>query len=334
MFFFKITSLYISFFLLSGCFSTNGDVNNFIGDSDAADTSPPEVSVSAPSPTSGDASSTFTFNVTVTGADTINLTAGDITVNASGTSCGTPVVTGGTTANPTITISNCASSGTVSISVNTGVASDSAGNQSVSSSNSADATVVGLVCPTNYVLVPGNAFYGTSDFCVMKYEAKLQFDTDGDGDFSSATVIADGNFDNARNYDTDYDTPSERAKYKPVSVVTGRPWVRINRGENGASTGQGALEACQNLNNQEGTTNQYDLITNDEWQTLARNIEAQKSGATNNWGIDSFSDLVLNHGHADNNPSQSCDASNEYVGCIPNTWVTQFSDHIGYTFFV
>jgi len=32
-------------------------------------------------------------------------------------------------------------------------------------------TVESSVCPTGYVLVPGNATYGTSDFCVMKYEA-------------------------------------------------------------------------------------------------------------------------------------------------------------------
>jgi len=28
-------------------------------------------------------------------------------------------------------------------------------------------------CPANYIKVPGNSMYGTSDFCVMKYEAKI-----------------------------------------------------------------------------------------------------------------------------------------------------------------
>src|SRR5579884_4158748 len=27
-------------------------------------------------------------------------------------------------------------------------------------------------CPEGYILVPGSKLYGTSDFCVMKYEAK------------------------------------------------------------------------------------------------------------------------------------------------------------------
>lgn len=29
-----------------------------------------------------------------------------------------------------------------------------------------------ITCPTGYIVVPGSATYGTSDFCVMKYEAK------------------------------------------------------------------------------------------------------------------------------------------------------------------
>ena len=41
-----------------------------------------------------------------------------------------------------------------------------------------DTSGLGLeTCPENYVLVPGNATYGTSDFCVMKYEAS----NNGDG---------------------------------------------------------------------------------------------------------------------------------------------------------
>lgn len=31
---------------------------------------------------------------------------------------------------------------------------------------------VALTCPTGFIVVPGNSHYGTSDFCVMKYEAK------------------------------------------------------------------------------------------------------------------------------------------------------------------
>lgn len=32
--------------------------------------------------------------------------------------------------------------------------------------------LIALVCPTGFIVVPGSSTYGTSDFCVMKYEAK------------------------------------------------------------------------------------------------------------------------------------------------------------------
>jgi prepilin-type N-terminal cleavage/methylation domain-containing protein len=37
---------------------------------------------------------------------------------------------------------------------------------------SGDCHVAAITCPTGYIVVPGSSTYGTSDFCVMKYEAK------------------------------------------------------------------------------------------------------------------------------------------------------------------
>lgn len=38
--------------------------------------------------------------------------------------------------------------------------------------DSTSPTAYALVCPSGFIVVPGSATYGTSDFCVMKYEAK------------------------------------------------------------------------------------------------------------------------------------------------------------------
>jgi hypothetical protein len=46
---------------------------------------------------------------------------------------------------------------------------------------------VSVTCPTGYVPVPGNEMYGTKDFCVMKYEAKVDANGDGIGDTSQTT---------------------------------------------------------------------------------------------------------------------------------------------------
>ncbi|USN47273.1 MAG: hypothetical protein H6626_13950 [Pseudobdellovibrionaceae bacterium] len=148
-------------------------------------------------------------------------------------------------------------------------------------------------CPSGYIKVPADGSYVTQDFCVMKYEAKLLYDTDDDGDFSDESVRSDGNAGNTYNYDTLYESSSDR--FKPVSVAAGWPWVYIKRGENGGSVGQGAIEACQSL----GVG--YDLISNDEWQAIAVNIYGQQSGPTNNWGLDS-GQVVINRGHADGAP--------------------------------
>lgn len=42
----------------------------------------------------------------------------------------------------------------------------------ISSGYSYSTSQNGLACPVNFIIVPGNSIYGTSDFCVMKYEAK------------------------------------------------------------------------------------------------------------------------------------------------------------------
>jgi prepilin-type N-terminal cleavage/methylation domain-containing protein len=50
-----------------------------------------------------------------------------------------------------------------------------------------------IACPSNFIVVPGNALFSTADFCVMKYEARM----------ASATV--------------------------PVSQSTSTPWVNISQ---------------------------------------------------------------------------------------------------------
>ena len=60
----------------------------------------------------------------------------------------------------------------------------------------------GIECPANYVFVYGNAALGTDDFCVMKYEAKIQGNDNGTTTYN-ASMIAE-------------------------SRPTGTPWVNIN----------------------------------------------------------------------------------------------------------
>lgn len=94
--------------------------------------------------------------------------------------------------------------------------------------------VEGMGCPENFVEIPAKSPYTENSFCVAKYEMKIAGNADGNQTYSSAFV--------------------------PESRATGTPWVNVTRAQ--------AMDECQSLGNG------YDLITNAEWQTVARNVES------------------------------------------------------------
>ncbi len=114
-------------------------------------------------------------------------------------------------------------------------------------------------CPDGYILVPGNAELGTSDFCVMQFEAKAWNDANEDG------VIDAGEIDVNGCGDCSTDDWATIPTFKPVSIADEKPWRRISQIK--------AREACEALNH-EGES-RYALISNPEWMTIARNIENQ-----------------------------------------------------------
>lgn len=151
---------------------------------------------------------------------------------------------------------------------------------------------VAFQCPTGFAAVSARAPYTSSPFCVSKYEMKLQY---------NGSLVADGNYNNAFDYDADYDILEERAKYMAVSTPNGRPWVNIKRGERqGVATGQGAVEACRNMG--EG----YDLISNAQWQTIAQSVELTAS----NWTSGVVGVEMMYQGHSDAGPNGSLSVSN------------------------
>ena len=106
-----------------------------------------------------------------------------------------------------------------------------------------------LVCPTGFVPVTGNATYSTSDFCVMQFEAK----NDGSGN--------------------------------AISTAAGTPFVSLPATLAGPDND--AFEKCSAMS-ETGFTGTFALISNDEWMTIARDIESNPL----NW-----SGLVVGTGH-------------------------------------
>lgn len=102
-----------------------------------------------------------------------------------------------------------------------------------------------------------------------------------------------------------------------VSQATGTPWVSIDRPT--------SRSKCQNLGSG------YDMISNDQWQTIARNIASVSS----NWDSGTVASGQLNRGHSDTLPASTLaavtDDNNPCNGtgqtCSSSTWDSQRRTH-------
>ncbi|NCN41664.1 hypothetical protein GW916_10515 [bacterium] len=131
------------------------------------------------------------------------------------------------------------------------------------------------VCPTNYVGVPGNPTYGTSDFCVAKFEMKAVTANPTTGSATLANV--NGNI-------------AHNTSWFPDSRPDGTPFVNTNQRQ--------AVLMCDKLNTVADGTGPYQLMTNAQWQTMAVNIEnvaSNWSGASPAVGVGQIA-----RGHTDN----------------------------------
>lgn len=141
-----------------------------------------------------------------------------------------------------------------------------------------------IACPTGFIPVPHDSTTGTSsDFCVMKYEAKN-----------------DGN-----NF--------------AISQTNGAPWVNVNIGT--------AHSKCTDLNALNGVEDKYDLISNQEWMTIARNAESvsnnfQAGIMARGWGANTlYGDTWVNSSVAPstdancvfNNGADSCSSTGSHL---------------------
>ena len=93
---------------------------------------------------------------------------------------------------------------------------------------------------------------------------------------------------------------------KASSVPGNQPWERLPRGASGQTPGS-AWKACQDMGNG------FDLISNAQWQAIARNIESVSS----NWSTSSTVGLnFINMGHSDSGPGVSLAAADDNDPCF------------------
>lgn len=153
---------------------------------------------------------------------------------------------------------------------------------------------VSMVCPLNFILVPGSSTYGTSDFCVAKYEMR-QYNT------------ALG---------TTYAYSSTNLNY-PISRAGNIPWVNISQ-NNAIINATHTLVSTQNStgdNVTECPTNTCHLITEAEWMTLAQNVLNQGI----NWSSGVVGTGYIYRGHRDNSPATALAADDNDNNGYANT---------------
>lgn len=155
-------------------------------------------------------------------------------------------------------------------------------------------------CPEGYILVPGNALYKTNDFCVMKYDAKCS-------NPDPKCVTVEGVYDNR------IQGCSCQGNFHVVSTADGIPVTFIPE-DNG--TNISAKSFCKNAG--------AHLINNNEWMTIARNVEQVPSNWCNKDGtgcgnLPGTVGKILANGHNDSNPSRALSAGSEDQPCFGTT---------------
>ncbi|KYG70044.1 membrane associated lipoprotein [Bdellovibrio bacteriovorus] len=101
----------------------------------------PSLVITGPAISSGSSATSFVYTVTYTDATTINLTNADIILGGTDFAGCNAVVTNGTTAVATVTVSGCTGDGTANISIAANTAQDADGNQAPAYGPSSNANV-------------------------------------------------------------------------------------------------------------------------------------------------------------------------------------------------
>jgi Bacterial Ig-like domain/Secretion system C-terminal sorting domain len=218
------------------------------------DNTKPAISIGAPS-TSLTTSGPVTFAITYSGANTVTLTAADISLEPSGlgTAAGTISVANGNTNTPTVTISSITGDGNIAINIASGTASDNAGNiadsQGPSTAFEVDNMAPSVPGPPN--LATGsdtgasssdnltmdntptfNGSFGENNVTIKLYDGATQVGSDvvSGGNFSiTATTLSDGVHNNLEYTATDpAGNVSSNSTSFSMNIDRAPPTVQLN----------------------------------------------------------------------------------------------------------
>ena len=157
------------------------------------------------------------------------------------------------------------------------------------------------ICPEGFIKVPGDANYSTGDFCLMKYDAKCS-------NTNPKCVTSEGVYKN------DQPGCACQENFRVVSTAAGAPITYIPE-DNGTAVSVKAY--CQNAG--------WHLVTNNEWMTVARNVEKVEANWCNKDGTGCGNapgtpGEILANGHNDSNPNRALPAATDDKPCFGTTF--------------
>ena len=158
-------------------------------------------------------------------------------------------------------------------------------------------TLMPLTFPHNWVKVPGSGTYSTSDFWVMKYEAK--YAKTGKAADNAGSCYYTSGYDTWNWGKVGTDCPSSWSNTNVVSSPYGSPIAGVTHNE--------AKSICLSLGGH--------LITNQEWMTIARNAEQVDS----NWSSGTVGTGCLFRGNVGNNDTCGYNGANPEKGYSRDT---------------
>ena len=145
-----------------------------------------------------------------------------------------------------------------------------------------------ITCPTGFIPVPGSATYSTSNFCVMKYEAKCALT-------ASPTVGLSTSSNTYSNLTTACTSANSRGI---VSTSSGFPIANID--QTTSTTYAANTIGCS------GCT----LMSEAQWLTIAQNVLSNPV----NWSGNAVGSGYIYSGHNDNSPGNALEASDDSNG--------------------
>lgn len=161
-------------------------------------------------------------------------------------------------------------------------------------------------CPSGFIRVPGDKTYNTTDFCVMKYDAKCANVSDLSHGLQPEHGTACSGESGGNFYGTYKNSGPGCAcvdSKQVVSTQSGFPLAYIPEKD---ASDTNAKKYCEHLG--------WHLITNPEWMTIARNVEK----VSDNWCKQNGTECgfapgsphtILANGHNDGNNEASASAS-------------------------